>query len=318
MGIRRLIGFAVALLLVVSVHAADEGGGEVRCDVIYKRVGQKSLGLDLHYPATTVPKTGYPLVVFIHGGGWSKGNKTIGEKGVRFLGVQALNEAGFCVASVDYRLCTQDGAITIRECVIDCMDAVRYLAMQAAELSLDANHVFTIGDSAGGHLAQMVLLSPPASFPGGPALADADFRLVAGVSWYGPCDFEKSELFRRPDGTGDAERFMNRLLRGDEGAEEKLATIRELSPVNYLKADMPPLLMLQGDQDPTIPVHHARYMKKRAEAVKAPVEVVIIENASHGWKGIDGKPHPDLDEIIGKTVGFMQRRVEPGPVKPST
>lgn len=98
MGMQRLIRFAVSLLLVVSVRATGEDGGEVRFDITYKRVGQKSLGIDLHYPATTVPKAGYPLVVFIHGGGWSKGNKTIGEKGVRFLGVQALNEAGFCVA----------------------------------------------------------------------------------------------------------------------------------------------------------------------------------------------------------------------------
>ena len=44
MGMQRLIRFAVSLLLVVSVHATGEVGGEVRFDITYKRVGQKSLG----------------------------------------------------------------------------------------------------------------------------------------------------------------------------------------------------------------------------------------------------------------------------------
>lgn len=300
----------LALMVGISLLAAGEEPRDLRLDVIYKKTPQGALGLDLHYPSAPRPDAGYPLVVFCHGGGWSAGNKTIGDKGVRFLAVNALTKEGFCVASVDYRLCTKDGRITIRDCVTDSKDALRYLAKNATGLSLDANHVFTMGDSAGGHLAQMLLLAPPASFPGDPGLADARFHLVAGVSWYGPCDFEKSDLFRAPDGTGDAERFMDRLLRGNETPEAKLATIRELSPVTYLRADMPPLLMLQGDQDPTIPVHHARYMKLRADQTGAPVTSVIVENASHGWNSSGGPIRPSLDEIVAKTVTFMKQHLE--------
>ncbi len=317
MAMQRLIRFAAALLLVVSVHATGEDGGEVRFDITYKRVGQEALGIDLHYPAVPAPKTGYPLVVFIHGGGWSKGTKTIGSEGGRFLVVRELNRQGFCVASVDYRLCTRDGRVTMRDCIIDSKDAVRYLAKNADALSLDANHVFTFGDSAGGHIAQMVLLSPPASFSGVPELADAEFRLVAGVSWYGPCDFEKTELFAKPGQAGAEDRFASRILRDGLKPEEKLAAYREVSPVNYLSADGAPLLMLQGDKDTAIPVHHARYMKQRAAATEAPVEVVIVMNAGHNWKEIDGTPTLSLDEIIAKTVGFMQRHMEPYPAKPS-
>ena len=101
---------------------------------------------------------------------------------MRFLGLQALNEQGFCVASVEYRLCTKNGLITVRDCVTDSKDAMRFLAKNAEQYSIDVDRVFTWGDSAGGHLAQMLLLSPPESFPGDPALADARYRLVAGVS----------------------------------------------------------------------------------------------------------------------------------------
>jgi dipeptidyl aminopeptidase/acylaminoacyl peptidase len=156
----------------------------------------------------------------------------------------------------------------------------------------------------------MVLLSPPASFAGDPALADAEFRVVAGVSWYGPCDFEKTELFARPGEAEASDRFSDRILRGGEDREAKLAAYREISPVNYLRADGPALLMMQGELDPTMPVHHARYMAERAAAAKAPVEVMIIKNRSHCWNPQDAAIEPSLDEIIRVTVQFIRKYVE--------
>jgi acetyl esterase/lipase len=226
------------------------------------------------------------------------------------MGVKALNAQGFCVASVDYRLCTAGGNITVRDCVTDAKDALRFLAKNAARFSLDAEHVFTWGDSAGGHLAQMLLLSPPESFPGDPALADAKYRLIAGVSWYGPCDFEKIDLFTPPGGSDVRDRFGSRILK--PGADEKmrLAAYREVSPVKYLRPDSPPLLMMQGDKDPTIPVQHAHYMKERADAVKAPVETFIVQNSGHNWREVGGSLSPTLEEIMTKTAEFMKMHLE--------
>ena len=302
----------VAALLLwpfAAVHAAG-GDATTKLNIIYKTTEQGPLRLDLHYPAAPKPGAKYPLVVFTHGGGWAAGNKAIGDRGVRFLGVSALNAQGFCVASVDYRLCTKDGAITMRDCVTDSKDALRFLAKHAEQFSVDVERVFTWGDSAGGHIAQMLLLSPPESFPGDPALADAKYRLLAGVSWYGPCDFEKTELFNRPGETGVPDRFGPRIIKPGANGKARLAAYREVSPVNYLKPTSPPLLMMQGDQDPTIPVHHARYMKERADAVKAPVEILIVENSAHNWKETGGTLRPSLDEIVAKTAAFMKQHLD--------
>lgn len=179
------------------------------------------------------------------------GDKTL--EGFLLRGVKKLNAQGFCVASVDYRLCKKTGETKIRDCVTDSKDALRFLAKNAKQFSLDADRVFTFGDSAGGHLAQMVLLSPPESFPGDSALADAKYHLVAGVSWYGPCDFEKTELFNPGDRANFRDRFGRRILQNDADPQTKVAAYREVSPVNYLKPDSPPLLMVQGDMDTTIP-----------------------------------------------------------------
>lgn len=308
----------LAVLLIAPkfvAHAADRVAATTQLDVTYKTTEQGPLRLDLHYPGAPKPGAKYPLVVFTHGGGWSAGNKTIGERGVRFLGVRALNAQGFCVASVDYRLCTAGGKITVRDCVTDAKDALRFLAKNAGKFSVDANRVFTWGDSAGGHLAQMLLLSPPDSFPGDPALAGATYRLLAGVSWYGPCDFENTDLFKGPDQTTNPDRFGARIISATADAKARLAAYREVSPVNYLRADSRPLLMMQGVNDPTIPVQHARYMKERAVAAKAPVEIFIVENSGHNWREAGGALRPSLDEIMAQTAAFLKRHLDGVPAK---
>jgi dipeptidyl aminopeptidase/acylaminoacyl peptidase len=82
---------------------------------------------------------------------------------------------------------------------------------------------------------------------------------------------------------------------------------REMSPINYLKKDSPPLLMAQGDADTTIPVKHAYYMEKRAKELGAPVDMMIIKHAGHNWRQADGKTpiEPGLDVIVKKSVDFI-------------
>ncbi len=305
-----------ALLLVhgPTSDAAVPSSDKTKLDIVYKITAQGHLRLDLHYPAAPKPGAKYPLVIFTHGGGWTTGDKSI-DRGVRFQGASALTAQGFCVASVEYRLWSKDGNIVIRDCVTDAKDALRFLAKNAQRFSLDASRVFTFGDSAGGQIAQMMLLSPPQSFPGDPALADAKYRLVAGVSWYGPCDFEKTELFN-PDGRPNfRDRFGPRITLAGTDEKKKLAAFREVSPVNYLRADGPPLLMIQGDKDTTIPVHHAHYMQQRAKAVKAPVEIIIVRNSEHNWREAGGVLSPSLDEIVAKTATFLKQQLDKTPSK---
>jgi dipeptidyl aminopeptidase/acylaminoacyl peptidase len=124
------------------------------------------------------------------------------------------------------------------------------------------------------------------------------------------------DLFTPPGGSDVRDRFGSRILKAGADEKTKLVTYREVSPVNYLRPNSPPLLMMQGDQDPTIPVQHAHYMKERADAVKAPVETFIVQNSGHNWREVGGMLRPNLDEIMIKTAAFMKshlERVSPSP-----
>lgn len=285
-------------------------GGERRLEVTYKTVGRKQLKLDLYYP-TEKPASRCPVVVFTHGGGWAAGNRFKAASGSFGLVFEQLIQKGFAVAPVTYRLAKKDSGVTIRDCVIDCKDAVRYLAKNSEALGIDPNRICVMGDSAGGHLAQMLLLSSPSQLPGEPTLADASYQMIAGVSWYGPCDFEDMGLFNHDNRADFKDRFAARILGANPEPSQKLKRYREVSPIQYLDQTSPPLLMIQGDQDTTIPVMHAETMKRKALMIGAPVEVLIVQNAGHNWRKVGADIEPSRDAIIKRTVQFFVDCLDP-------
>jgi len=284
---------------------ALETGTERKLGVVYKTVGKRELQFDMYYPEAGASRP-CPVIVYTHGGGWAAGSRFGAASGGFAPLIKELIKKGFCIVSVDYRLYRKGGSVRMRDCVIDSKDALRYLVKNADSLNLDPKQVFVFGDSAGGHIAQMLLLTPPASLVGDASLAKVNYQVVAGLSWYGPCGFEKQSLFNHDDRPDFRDRFAPRIV-GDERLtpEAKLRLYREMSPINYLKKNSPPLLMIQGDKDTTIPVKHAHHMAMRAKQVQAPVETLIIQNAGHNWRKVDAAIKPSRAEIIQATVDFF-------------
>ena len=280
-----------------------ETGSERRLDLIYKTVGKKELKLDLYYPTAKRGQKS-PLLIYTHGGGWAAGSRAGAAKGSFAAVFKPLLAKGFAVASVEYRL-ARNGS-TMRNCVIDSKDALRYLVKNSDSLKIDPEQLFVFGDSAGGHIAQMLLLTPPDTLTGAPDLTKISYQVSAGLSWYGPCDFEDINLFNHDDRPDFRNRFANRILGEEEHSpEEKIKLYREMSPVKYLKKNSPPLLMIQGDKDTTIPVKHAYHMAKEAEKLGAPVKTMIIKNSGHNWRKVDADTEPSREEITQITVQFF-------------
>jgi acetyl esterase/lipase len=114
-----------------------------------------SLLLDVYFPtgATTAHK--FPLVLFSHGGGFTKGDKSDTK-----TFCSALADSGFVVASINYRLGWRtgggncDGDILSRRlaayrAIQDANAALRFMISKAGEYAIDANYVFVGGNSAG-------------------------------------------------------------------------------------------------------------------------------------------------------------------------
>jgi acetyl esterase/lipase len=301
-----MLAISCLCLTSVAVCAAKNVPVHMEKDVVYKTTPQGDLSIDIYYPEKKL-KGEYPAVIYTHGGGWAAGSKAKAWSAQIGQVNQGLIRQGFCVVAVQYRLVSKGGATAMRDCVIDAKDAIRYLAKNRKRLHVNTDQIFPFGDSAGGQMAQMLLLSPPESLPGDESLKGYSYKTIAGLSWYGPCDFEKPELFNHDDRKNFRDRFGARILYSDTKPEDKLAMYREMSPIHYLKKDSPPLMMIQGDGDTTIPVKHAYHMDKRAKELGAPVEIMIVKHAGHNWRQADGTTpiQPAKPLIYKKSVEYI-------------
>lgn len=281
-----------------------ETQGKKALNILYKLTPEEDLYLDVYYPEQMNPTEKLPIVVYTHGGGWFNGSKENITKGPVEAPFLKLLEEGFAVVSINYRL-VRHKSVVMRNCVIDAMDALRYLSKNNAALHLDTNRVFVLGDSAGGHIAQMITLADPNQFLGDKMLSEYTYNVIAGVSWYGPSDFTKTELFATVDKTKVPDRFGSRILKSKNDTKKKDAMYKEMSPVFYLTKESSPLYMMAADNDTTIPVAHAYHMMKKADSIGANVEMFIVKNAGHNWRDAGGEIEPGLNVITQKTVDFI-------------
>jgi acetyl esterase/lipase len=127
----------------------------VRHDVVYAKPGVKPLKYDVYTPRGA---RNLPIVVIIHGGGWTANDEDI----MRGLARELTKGARFVVASMDYRWAgTADGDAagnTMANLIEDVFGGIAHIMERATEYGGDLTRVGVTGDSAGGHLAAVASL----------------------------------------------------------------------------------------------------------------------------------------------------------------
>lgn len=218
----------------------------VRDDPRVRRIADLSYGehglrnrLDLVVPA--VPPAGpMPVLVHLHGGAWITGHK---HQQARPL-INHLAAHGWLVADVNYRLGPRDRMPAM---VTDALRALAWVRANAAAHGGDPARIAVTGGSAGGHLAAMVALAhdDPALKPG---FEEADCSVVAAVPLYGR--FDMLDRARRA-GRNHAAMLRFAAARFMPGAPD--ATWHAVSPVERVRADAPPMLLIHGTGDILLP-----------------------------------------------------------------
>ncbi len=285
--------------------AAEPAGLELEPDIVYKTINGEKLALDL-YRLKGRRYDRAPLAIWIHGGGYVKGDKAGAVRGNAAVFGPLMERHGYLVASLNYRLCALDGP-KVPDCTTDCKDAIRFLVRNAGKFGFDPARIVTLGASAGGGLSLLMALTADGDFAGAPELAGGPARVRAAVSYFGVTDFaHKPGEFARGD-----EKLMIVFDPADRADARRLARV---SPVSYLRRDPapPPMLLVHGELDPVVPYSQSAWMDAEARRLGVPIEFVRVKNMRHGFQPGPGGPiTPSLDDIWRTTVEFVVRHNAP-------
>jgi acetyl esterase/lipase len=261
-------------------------------DLVYSVLsGYRPLALDLYLPPKADPTALYPVIIYVHGGGWTSGHSRDAGAIDHFPDFLAsLARRGYVVASLNYRL---DGEARFPAQIDDVRAAIRWLRANAARYRIDKTKFGIWGGSAGGHLAALAATSCGIDFDGvsgaEPANASESNCVQAAVGWYGVYDFSTFNAQREADrGEGSA---ADPNVPGGEmlGCVDSASACGEVmtraSPVTYASKNNPPILLIAGLKDSVVPNQQSVEFNHRLEAAGASSELILIPGVSHSFIG---------------------------------
>lgn len=294
----------------------DAGAVNFAQDVLYATLGGQPQYLDVAWPKSGAS---HPLVVAIHGGGWNSGDKSA----LRTT-ILALANAGYTAASVNYRLldktCPPDGGTCNVSCdggvgpcyantfpaqIEDVRCSVRWLRANAATYTIDPARVAALGTSAGGHLAALIGNASDVSALDGdglcPSLAQ-DVHVLAAVSYFPITDVTN---FPPSSSLGKGMPHFLGVATVPGSPQAALA-----SPISHIDPKDPPVLLIHGTADTTVPISHSRNYLAGLHDAGVPATLVEVPDAGHGFSVFSGSPATLLPPSC-TTVAFLEKFLKP-------
>jgi len=264
-------------------------GAKLERDIVYSKVGDRELLLDLCLPAKrTAP---VPVIVWVHGGGWRNGRKNAGSR------ARGMLDRGYAVVDVGYRL---SGEAIFPAQVEDCKAAVRWIRANATKYGFDPNRIGAWGSSAGGHLVAFLGTSGDAKEFDTETNAQYSSRVQAVCDWFGPTDFlqmdehmiESGRLIHNQPGSPES-----LLVGGPIQKEPYKSLVHKANPIKYVTEDDPPFFIMHGDKDKLVPLHQSELLLDALKKAKVPASLYVVRGGGHGLRG--GKETPEqLFEMV--------------------
>lgn len=252
-------------------------------DVLYDQSygNDRQQKMDIYLPSNISDST--ILMIIVHGGAWVGGDKSQFNPYVNALRQLLPN---YAFANINYRL-YRNGTNRFPAQEEDMNAAVKYLGGRLKEFGLPPKLVL-LGASAGAHLALLQAYKYPQTL-----------KPLAVVSFFGPTDI--NDLYtnsRNPD----VKPMLQSLLGGTPASNPKIYT--QSSPVEYVAADSPPTLLLQGGRDRLVHAEQANILAKRLESAKVVHQLKIYPEEGHGWSGAP------LFDSFARVASFLKSNVK--------
>jgi acetyl esterase/lipase len=273
-------------------------------NIQYGLAGDRVLLLDLDLPEEG--EGPFPVVLWIHGGGWSSGSKD--DQPVVRVVDNELRRRGYAIASIDHRL-SHEAPFPAQ--IVDCKAVVRWLRANAEKYAVDVDRIGAWGFSSGGHLAALLgTTGDMDDFGNGGDNRGYSDRVQAVCTSAAPIDFKAqlAELkLSNPEMYEMALSAEIQLLGASPLDNPALA--QTANPITYVSSASPPFLLITGDQDGLIPTSQGKLIAQALQQVGVEATTYEIPGGLHGMAGLD---EDETSKVIHVVVEFFDRHLKHG------
>ena len=239
--------------------------------------------MDVYLPSGRSVST--KIMILIHGGGWSTGDKT--DLNV-YVDTLKRRLPDYAIININYRLAvnattnfpTQENDVKI---------ALDYIYNKRNEFQISDKFVL-LGVSAGSHLAllQAYKYSSPV-------------KIKAVVDFFGPTDM--AAMYNDPASIFAPPSAISQLYNGATPTSNAIL-YSQSSPITFANAQAVPTIILQGGADPLVKVTQATTLRDKLISFNIPQQYVFYPTESHGWTGAT------LTDSFNKIQAFLAQYVQ--------
>ncbi len=279
------MNFIIYLFIMLSLVSCSKN---VTTDTIdEQKINNVSYGtdakqkMDIYLPANRNSST-TPLVILIHGGGWSEGDK----QDFNFFIIELQKRLpGYAIANINYRLASNNNNLFPTQ-ENDIKAAVEFLLNKSGEYKI-SKQLALLGASAGAHLSLLHSYKH-----------NTNSTIKAVISLFGPT--ELVSLYDNPPNSS-----ITLLLSGVTGGTpaSHVTIYQQSSPYNFVNAQSCPTLLFHGGNDPLVPASQSSQLKDKLASNGVLHQYVFYPSESHGWTGAN------LTDTFNKIEAFLKQQV---------
>jgi acetyl esterase/lipase len=236
--------------------------------------------MDVYLPAVR-STTATKVIIMIHGGGWSTGDKADFNQYVDSL---KKREPTYAIFNINYRLANPPDLFQAQE--NDVRTAVEFIYNNRTEYRISDKFVL-VGTSAGGHLALLQGYKHT-----------APVKVKAIIDFFGPTDLV--EMYNNPPNPL-VPGLLTSVIGGTPTTQSLLYQIS--SPLNYVTSQSSPTLILHGDIDIIVSPSQSILLKNKLQTSSVVHQYIFYPTEGHGWVGTN------LIDSFDKIQAFLAANV---------
>ena len=255
--------------------------------------------MDIYLPAGEGP---FPVVVFIHGGAF-----LMGDKSMEASNAAVLVGKGYAAVSINYRL---SGEAKFPAQIQDCKAAIRFLRANATKYKLNPDKIASWGASAGGNLSALLGTSGGVAELEGSELGNSTFssKVLASVDWFGPINFLTMDAEASALGftitTNSASSPESSLM--GAAIQTIPAQVAKANPTTYISADDAAFFIQVGDADRNIPYSQSENFYDDLVPVLGATNASFELLAGAGHGGTQFTSSANMDKVVAFLDKYMK------------